>query len=406
MSSNSRTIVLCSSLLGLTASLTSSALGGNASFTIITNAGGSMDITPDGTTVVGWGNSGAFRWTKADGLAWLLGGTNAVAISDDGSVILGNANDNSGIENAALWTTGGWSLLGGTGPTGCDFNQSSGYGLSADGLVAVGLGWDGCDARAFRWTAATGMVELEDSGGYASRANAVSGNGEIVGGWDPTNGGAWQASVWFPDGSQQIISDPWGEVGGINDDGTVIGGYIPSGAFLWSPGGELQELGHLTGSPLGATTCVQAITPDGGVAVGYDDGLGFRAFIWTSTEGMRNLKTVLQQAGAVIPQSPNTGAPLTLGGATGISNDGNVICGWAWGEHPLFDRVSWIATLESPTECPADANGDQVVDVQDLIAVINAWGPCPNGCDADSNGDLVIDVIDLIAVISGWGPCS
>ena len=27
-------------------------------------------------------------------------------------------------------------------------------------------------------------------------------------------------------------------------------------------------------------------------------------------------------------------------------------------------------------ECPADVNGDTVVDVLDLLAVISAWGPC------------------------------
>ncbi len=52
----------------------------------------------------------------------------------------------------------------------------------------------------------------------------------------------------------------------------------------------------------------------------------------------------------------------------------------------------------------SDVNGDGVVDVLDLIAVVLGWGPCPPGCPADATGDGVVDVLDLIAVIEGWGP--
>jgi hypothetical protein len=48
------------------------------------------------------------------------------------------------------------------------------------------------------------------------------------------------------------------------------------------------------------------------------------------------------------------------------------------------------------------------VDVDDLIAVILAWGPCPappTPCPADVNNSGSVDVDDLIAVILGWGPC-
>lgn len=55
--------------------------------------------------------------------------------------------------------------------------------------------------------------------------------------------------------------------------------------------------------------------------------------------------------------------------------------------------------------CPADVAGnDGQVDVSDLLAVINAWGPC-SGCAADIDDSGVVDVSDLLAVINGWGPC-
>jgi hypothetical protein len=57
------------------------------------------------------------------------------------------------------------------------------------------------------------------------------------------------------------------------------------------------------------------------------------------------------------------------------------------------------------------APGDGMVDVDDLLAVINAWGPCSQFslCSADvapgPSGNNMVDVDDLIAVINGWGPC-
>jgi len=60
------------------------------------------------------------------------------------------------------------------------------------------------------------------------------------------------------------------------------------------------------------------------------------------------------------------------------------------------------------TRCkPGDANGDCIVNVDDLLAVINAWGPCPNCpatfCPADLTGDCTVNVDDLLNVINHWG---
>jgi hypothetical protein len=55
--------------------------------------------------------------------------------------------------------------------------------------------------------------------------------------------------------------------------------------------------------------------------------------------------------------------------------------------------------------CPADCDGDGDVDVDDLTAVILAWGTDGSGSGADINGDGLVDVDDLTEVILGWGPC-
>jgi hypothetical protein len=55
---------------------------------------------------------------------------------------------------------------------------------------------------------------------------------------------------------------------------------------------------------------------------------------------------------------------------------------------------------------PADLNIDGVVNIDDLLGVIGAWGPCatPAGqCIPDINFDSVVNVDDLLALINSWG---
>jgi|SoiMethySBSTD1v2_1073268.scaffolds.fasta_scaffold07094_6 hypothetical protein len=61
--------------------------------------------------------------------------------------------------------------------------------------------------------------------------------------------------------------------------------------------------------------------------------------------------------------------------------------------------------------CPSDIvpspMGDQIVDVNDLLAIVTNWGPCPGSpCMADiASEDHKVDVNDLLAVITTWGAC-
>jgi hypothetical protein len=67
-----------------------------------------------------------------------------------------------------------------------------------------------------------------------------------------------------------------------------------------------------------------------------------------------------------------------------------------------------------PPVCIADIappGGDGSIDVNDLLAVIAAWGACanPDDCPADISpqpgGDDNVNVNDLLAVIAAWGLC-
>jgi hypothetical protein len=54
--------------------------------------------------------------------------------------------------------------------------------------------------------------------------------------------------------------------------------------------------------------------------------------------------------------------------------------------------------------CPTDVTGDGATDIDDIVAVVLAWGDCA-GCPADVNGDGAIDIDDLVDVVLAFGAC-
>lgn len=59
--------------------------------------------------------------------------------------------------------------------------------------------------------------------------------------------------------------------------------------------------------------------------------------------------------------------------------------------------------------CNADIVGGGVVNVDDLLALLQGWGPCPPPgplpCAADLNLDSLVNVDDLLQLLAGWGQC-
>jgi hypothetical protein len=80
-------------------------------------------------------------------------------------------------------------------------------------------------------------------------------------------------------------------------------------------------------------------------------------------------------------------------------------CDWTCVGCQDCDCTEELITVDSPRI--GDVNGDGAINVDDLIAVILAWGPCaepcPPTCAADVNDDCAVNVDDLIAVILNWG---
>lgn len=81
-----------------------------------------------------------------------------------------------------------------------------------------------------------------------------------------------------------------------------------------------------------------------------------------------------------------------------------------WGANETGNYSITLQCLFGPCQClERDINGDNVVNVDDLLIIIAQWGPCPKPCTspclADVTGDCAVGVDDLLAIISSWGPC-
>ncbi|MCH2136274.1 MAG: hypothetical protein MK101_06785 [Phycisphaerales bacterium] len=68
-----------------------------------------------------------------------------------------------------------------------------------------------------------------------------------------------------------------------------------------------------------------------------------------------------------------------------------------------FDLNALVtAQAEEDDAIPGDANGDGVVNADDLLAVLAAWGPC-EGCSEDLDGNGVVGVDEILLIIANWG---
>lgn len=278
-------------------------------------------VSSDGSVVVGWSlNSNfdrrAFRWTSAGGMVDLgvLGSdttSSARSVSGDGTVVVGSGS-----------TTGfRWTSVGGMQSLTPPVNSIS--GVSGDGAVLVGQ----TSFHAYRWTSGGGVQTLASlAGAGSSNAYAASANGSRIAGSSDSSDG--ERAVRWVDGTIQslgvLAGGAFSNGSAISSDGTAVVGYsnTPSGtrAFIWTESSNtMTDLGVLAG---GSGSYAYGVNGDGSVVVGQSGtGSGDRAMLWTSTLGMVDLNTYLVGLGVNL-----TGWTLTE--ATGISADGSTIVGY------------------------------------------------------------------------------
>ncbi|MFN4032460.1 MAG: CARDB domain-containing protein [Fimbriimonadales bacterium] len=135
-------------------------------------------------------NSRAFRWIGGT-LQQLgtLGGDNSYAydVSADGEVVVGSAQNSSGVWRAFRWRAGAMQDLG-VLPQHPHASYEA-LAVSADGNIVVGAFGDYSNRRAFRWTPDGGMEDLNETyadalnGARLAEALAVSPDGKFIVGY-------------------------------------------------------------------------------------------------------------------------------------------------------------------------------------------------------------------------------
>ena len=263
-------------------------------------------LSRDGTYVVGSSlyrdeRLQAFRWSAThgtQGLGFLESGTfsSAAAVSDDGSIVIGEADTtNAGdlVTMPFVWTEeSGMTILGAlnaTNPVG------SAYALSSDGTIIGGSS----DGKAFIWRSETGMTELgrlSDQKRVEDVACAMSWDGQIIAGGAVSDRSQPKLEAFiFSDGTMQALGD--------------------------FPGGEFYSI-------------VYSLSADGKIAVGEGTTeRGLEAFLWDEENGMRLLESGLREEGMNLDG-------WVLRRAVAISADGRTIVGA--GERNGI-RQGWIA---------------------------------------------------------------
>lgn len=295
-------------------------------------------------------------------------------------------------------------------------------------------------SHAVRWV--DGVPEaLPPINGSLCNALSINASGYVVGWSHVIPGPPWNdshACLWDPHGTPTDL----GTLGGsfstaqdINTAGQVVGGaYINAGvqhAFFWQSGMSMSDLGTLGGD----NSFAMAIN-DAGLIVGYSEitpGSDQRhAFLYRPDSGMTDLDTLggerseaydINAAGWIVGKATDIegnmqgclwveGKPRNLNNLT--ANAGNLRIVEARAINDRYEIVAtaavddtYHAVLLVPVAVAGDVDHDGDVDLQDLAALLAAYGICAGdpgfNPDADFNHDRCVDLSDLAILLANYG---
>jgi len=316
-----------------------------------------LGMNSDGEKIVGTNFSGmAVYWSDSTG-SLFLGPGEAWGISENDRIFAELENSDGNWE-AALVENEEITFLGNIeGGNTCDAFYSHGLGMSSDGSTGVGMGWINCGTSAFYWTDEDGIVELGQYEGNSTKAQAVSGDGQVIGGWAQTSNRA--SCLWDRDGNITLlgslqVGNDYGEVHVITQDGMQVGGYCAGSTgnnvegYIWTAEEGMTGLGVPANS---AATNVSRVfdLSENNVAVGEylnETPVFYKACIYTEETGeFVNLRDYLLNLGMEEIEG------WDLHRALCVSDDGNTIAGY--GKDPSNNWTGWrirIIVGEDPGE--------------------------------------------------------
>lgn len=257
--------------------------------------GSSAEAVNDKGQIVGGGgtNVGGFLWENgvlqriaaAPGMTYVR----AEDINESGQVAGYTGNADGSVYRAFIWTAaGGMQLLAGTLGGCCTLARA----INDQGVVVGEARLPGTGAHTVVWENGV-MRDIQSFATGSTFPWDVSNTGIVVGQWNTSTAGfMWTASagMTIPTGL-----DGEGDIPiGVNDAGQIVGWYRRSPtdttkAFLWT-NGIITDLGTL-----GGQSSVAWAVNNAGLVVGRADlprkgtQSVFRAFVWTSGGGMKDL---------------------------------------------------------------------------------------------------------------------
>lgn len=313
------------------------AISGAANGVIFTGLGDSFaEISPDGS----FAYNSTSRWTATGGWeTW---------DSYSGGILTGGVSDVSFDGSVVVGSTGGviyrWTAA--AGMTSIEASLSSSLvNVSADGSVLAGTRSDDLtgNSQAFRWTAATGSVDLGTTGGSQSTFTTnISADGRVVIGSDPNVDASspdLDTGYWTADGTWIGLTSALDDFIATSSDGSVIVGdfFGGRGVFRWT---ETDGFGDLD-SPSPFRESANDISYDGSTVVGQEVWLSDiqnGAWVWDALNGRRSVQDLLTAEGHDL-----TG--WDLASADSISADGSIITGFGIGPNGI--REAWIVDFSA-----------------------------------------------------------
>lgn len=309
-----------------------------------------------------------------------------------------------GMHQPALWNfnTGVTLMDMPLDEPGCDGMIMSPKDITSKGDMVVGLAYlDGCPRGdwhadgpskfyAGAWTEDTGLVYLDTpdtveirncrydwtTGEYldtcnvrGTRANAVSGSGDLVAGHVDADG--WRGAAWI-DGAFTVIGQDdvkgWvGSVNAVSDNGAIAVGGEAGDFYGWGQGidgyiwhadsNTITNIGHVampceTFAPWACDWMPEIVLPTtpfgvsdrGDIVVGRAGSPwdGFAGFFWMEETGLVEFGEFLRGQGIIEAYTNDVISPLA------VSGDGKTIVGWGLGQN---DQISFAVTLNQVWVC-------------------------------------------------------